>query len=202
MRSNSRSVMQRLLWRKDIMQDNRIGDGASLVRSLGPMNLVFLGVGCIIGAGVYIMTDVAAANYAGTAVVLSFALAGIACSFAALCYAELAAALPFSESAYSYAYAVLGEVFAWMMGWLLLLEYGVSAAGVAVGWSASVTSLLADFNRALPVTLTTPLLQSNWTTRGLEFNSGHGANILAAAGILAIAGWLLLGIRRRHHSMR
>ena len=194
--SRLRSLKLRLLLCKSDIAEAGIIDGPALVRSLGPMNLVLLGVGCIIGAGVYIMSGVAAANYAGPAVVLSFALAGIACTFAALCYAELAAALPVAGSAYTYAYTVLGEIFAWMMGWLLLLEYGVSAAGVAVGWSASVTSLLADFNQALPDSLTTPWLRTQWSTRGLEFSSGNHANLLAAAGILAISGWLLLGIRK------
>jgi basic amino acid/polyamine antiporter, APA family len=103
-----------------------------LQRSLGPVNLILLGVGCIIGAGVYVMTGVAAANYAGPAVVLSFGLAGLACALAALCYAELAAQFPVAGSAYSYTHAILGERFAWAVGWLLLLEYGLSAAGAAI----------------------------------------------------------------------
>jgi APA family basic amino acid/polyamine antiporter len=171
-------------------------EGTGLRQTLGPVNLVLMGVGCIIGAGVYVMTGAAAANYAGPAVVLSFALAGLACTFAALCYSELAAMLPVAGSAYAYAYAVLGEGAAWVMGWLLLLEYGVSSAGVAVGWSASVNSLLRDLQIALPEAVTTPWLQAGQTAHGLALSTGHGVNLLAAIGLLVVAGWLLLGIRR------
>jgi APA family basic amino acid/polyamine antiporter len=190
------SLIHRLLLRKSLAASPVAAEGGGLQRTLGPINLVLLGVGCIIGAGVYVMTGAAAANYAGPAVVLSFALAGLACAFAALCYAELAAMLPVAGSAYSYAYAVLGEVFAWIMGWVLLLEYGVSAAGVAVGWAASVKSLLQDFGVRLPEALTAPLLQAHATSRGLAMTAGHGANALAAFGVLAISAFLLLGVRR------
>ena len=93
-----------------------------LKRSLSAANLVSLGIGCIIGAGIFVMTGQAAAQYAGPAIIISFVLAGLCCAFAALCYAELASMLPVSGSAYSYAYASLGEIFAWVMGWLLLLD--------------------------------------------------------------------------------
>jgi basic amino acid/polyamine antiporter, APA family len=196
MSSKVSAASHRLLLRKNIHQATDSADGPSLRRSLGPVNLVLLGVGCIIGAGVYVMTGTVAANYAGPAVVLSFAVSGLACGFAALCYAELAAVLPVAGSAYAYAYAVLGEVFAWIMGWLLLLEYGVSAAGVAVGWSASVSSFLQDIHLAPPKVLTTSLLQATWAEHGLSFSVGSGANLLAAAGVLGVCGWLLLGIKR------
>jgi basic amino acid/polyamine antiporter, APA family len=169
---------------------------AALQRSLGPVNLVLLGIGCIIGAGVYVMTGVAAANYAGPAVVLSFALAGFACAFAALCYAELSTQFPVSGSAYSYAYGILGQEAAWAVGWLLLLEYGVSAAGVAVGWSASVSSLLQDYDVVLPHALTSASIHASPTPNGRVLSFLGGANVLAAGGVLAIAGWLLLGVRR------
>jgi APA family basic amino acid/polyamine antiporter len=115
MSSKASALQRRLMLRKSIHQAADRADGPSLRRSLGPVNLVLLGVGCIVGAGVYVMTGAVAANYAGPAVVLSFALSGLACGFAALCYAELAAVLPVAGSAYAYAYAVLGEVFAWIM---------------------------------------------------------------------------------------
>lgn len=171
-------------------------DEPTLQRSLGPVSLVLLGMGSIIGAGIDLMTGVAAANYAGPAVVLSFALAGFACAFAALCYAELSTQFPVSGSAYSYAYRILGQKAAWAVGWLLLLEYGVSAAGVAVGWSASVTSLLQDYDVALPHALTSASIHPLPTPNGPVLSFLGGANVLAAGGVLAVAGWLLLGIRR------
>jgi APA family basic amino acid/polyamine antiporter len=117
----------------------------SLKRTLGRWNLVSLGIGCIIGAGIFVITGTAAANHAGPAIIFSFVFAGLACAFAGLCYAELASVLPVSGSAYTYAYVTLGEVFAWIMGWLLVLEYGLAASTVAVGWSGYVTSFLASF---------------------------------------------------------
>ncbi len=101
-----------------------------------------LGIGAVIGAGIFVMTGNAAANHAGPAIVLSFVIAGVACAFAGLCYAEFAAMLPVSGSAYSYSYATLGEVVAWFIGWNLVLEYTFAAATVAVGWSGYFTGLL------------------------------------------------------------
>ena len=94
-----------------------------------------LGIGCIIGAGIFVLTGKAAASYAGPAISLSFVLAGVVCAFVGLCYAELAAMIPVSGSAYTYAYATVGEVVAWIIGWDLILEYAMGAATVAVGWS-------------------------------------------------------------------
>ena len=113
-----------------------------LRRALGPVNLTALGVGAIIGAGIFVLTGTAAAQNAGPAVVLSFALAGVACVFAALCYAEFAALVPVAGSAYTYSYATLGEIFAWIIGWDLILEYAVGAITVAIGWSGYVVSFL------------------------------------------------------------
>ncbi len=127
-----------------------------LKRSLTAANLVSLGIGCIIGAGIFVMTGKAAAQHAGPAIMISFVLAGLCCAFAALCYAELASMLPVSGSAYSYAYASLGEIFAWVMGWLLLLEYGVAASTVAVGWSGYVVSFLRDFGVHIPAVYANP----------------------------------------------
>jgi APA family basic amino acid/polyamine antiporter len=167
-----------------------------LARSLGPLQLVLLGVGCIVGAGVYVMSGVVAANYAGPAVILSFALAALSCGFVALCYAELAGRLPVAGSAYSYTRFALGRGPAWAMGWLLLLEYGASVAGVSAGWAASVTSLLADLHISPPPALTQPTIQARAGSHGLEMSIHPSANLLAAFAVLSLAGWLLLGIRR------
>src|SRR5881296_1706232 len=107
----------------------------SLRRHLGVLNLITLGIGAIIGAGIFVLTGQAAALYAGPAVPLSFILTGIACAFAGLCYAEMASAVPVAGSAYTYSYATMGEFVAWIIGWDLVLEYAAGAATVGVGWS-------------------------------------------------------------------
>ena len=101
--------------------------GKGLTKTLGPFSLIGLGIGCIIGAGIFVLTGKAAASYAGPAISLSFVLSGIACAFVGLCYAELAAMIPASGSAYTYAYATVGEIFAWIIGWDLILEYAMGA---------------------------------------------------------------------------
>lgn len=121
----------------------------TLKRTLGPVNLVSLGVGAIIGAGIFVLTGTAAAQYAGPAIVLSFVLAGIGCVFAGLCYAEFASLIPIAGSAYTYGYATLGEIVAWIIGWDLILEYAFGAATVAAGWSGNIISLLQDFGLPL-----------------------------------------------------
>src|SRR6201990_1897783 len=126
------------------------GEGRGLVRSLGPFSLIGLGIGCIIGAGIFVLTGKAAASYAGPAISLSFVLSGIACAFVGLCYAELAAMIPVSGSAYTYAYATVGEIFAWIIGWDLILEYAMGASTVAVGWSGYFVSLLGSFGVHIP----------------------------------------------------
>ena len=118
----------------------------TLKRSLGAVNLITLGIGAIIGAGIFVLTGTAAANNAGPAVSLSFVLAGITCAFAGLCYAEFASIIPIAGSAYTYGYATLGELVAWIIGWDLCLEYGFGAATVASGWSGYFTALLAQFH--------------------------------------------------------
>ena len=117
----------------------------SLKRALGPTNLITLGIGAIIGTGIFVLTGAAAAQYAGPAIVLSFVVAAIACVFAGLCYAEFASMIPVAGSAYTYGYATLGEIFAWIIGWDLILEYAFGAATVASGWSGYVLSFLGDF---------------------------------------------------------
>src|SRR5881409_2870842 len=134
----------------------------SLRRHLGVLNLITLGIGAIIGAGIFVLTGQAAALYAGPAVPLSFILTGIACAFAGLCYAEMASAVPVAGSAYTYAYATMGEFAAWIIGWDLVLEYAAGAATVGVGWSAHFVSLLGLFNVRIPASLTAPPTQ--WCT--------------------------------------
>jgi len=152
----NRTIAQRMFARKSIAQVQRETQTSELKRSLGKWNLLLLGVGCIIGAGIFVRTGSAAALHAGPAVLLSFVVAGIVCAFAGLCYAELSSTLPVSGSAYTYGYTTLGEFVAWVMGALLLLEYGLAASVVAVGWSGYVVSLLADFGVVIPPQLTGP----------------------------------------------
>src|SRR3954464_5748449 len=149
--------LARILARKSVQQVQRETETSQLKRTLGPWNLVFLGIGCIIGAGIFVRTGNAAALHAGPAVLLSFLVAGVVCALAGLCYAELSSTLPVSGSAYTYSYATIGEFAAWVMGALLLLEYGLAASVVAVGWSGYVVSLLADFGLHIPATLTGPM---------------------------------------------
>ncbi len=115
-----------------------------LRRVLGPVQLTALGVGAIIGAGIFVATGAAAHNVAGPALMLSYVVAGITCIFAALCYAEFASMVPVAGSAYTYAYATLGELFAWIIGWDLVLEYAVGSATVATGWSGYFQSVLGE----------------------------------------------------------
>jgi basic amino acid/polyamine antiporter, APA family len=144
-------------WRtKSIAQVQTEFDRGELKRTLGPIHLVLFGIGCIIGAGIFVRTGTAAAQFAGPAVILSFVVAGIVCAFAGLCYAELASMLPVSGSAYTYAYTTVGEFGAWIMGSLLLLEYALAASVVAVGWSGYCVSLLHDIGLNLPAMLTQP----------------------------------------------
>jgi len=122
----------------------------SLKRALGPVNLITLGIGAIIGAGIFVLTGSAAAQYAGPAIVLSFILAGLGCVFAGLCYSEFASLIPIAGSAYTYGYATLGEIFAWIIGWDLILEYAFGAATVASGWAGYFVSFLQDFGISIP----------------------------------------------------
>jgi basic amino acid/polyamine antiporter, APA family len=131
----------------------------ALKRVLGPLNLVTLGIGAVIGAGIFVITGQVAALYAGPAVPLSMILVGVACGFAGLCYAEMASAVPVAGSAYTYAYATMGEFAAWIIGWDLVLEYAAGAATVGVGWSGHFVSLLGLFGVQIPGSLTAPPTQ-------------------------------------------
>ena len=136
----------------------------TLKRTLGPFNLVTLGIGAIIGAGIFVLTGQAAALHAGPAVPISMALVGVACAFAGLCYAEMASAVPVAGSAYTYSYATMGELIAWIIGWDLVLEYAAGAATVGVGWSGHLVSLLNLFGIHLPANLTNS--PTVWCTTG------------------------------------
>ena len=156
-----------------IMQDPEV-EQHKLKRVLGPWGLISLGIGVIIGAGIFVLSGQAAANYAGPAIVLSFILSAIGCALAGLCYAEFASMIPISGSAYTYAYATLGEFIAWIIGWDLVLEYLFGASTVAVGWSGYVVSFLKDFNINIPAVFSqAPLSYSvtgGWHATGAILN--------------------------------
>ena len=165
----------------------------SLKRTLGAWNLTLLGIGAIIGAGIFVLTGNAAAQYAGPAVVLSMIAAGMACLFAGLCYAEFASMIPIAGSAYTYAYATLGEFVAWIIGWDLMLEYLFGASTVAVGWSGNLTKLLGYFGVTLP---------GQWTNAPFSYSTVDGLaqtgailNIPAFLLILALTTILVIGIK-------
>jgi APA family basic amino acid/polyamine antiporter len=155
---------------------NEISDEKhSLKRTLSRLNLITLGIGAIIGAGIFVLTGQAAAAYAGPAVVLSFIVAGIACAFAGSCYAEFASLIPVAGSAYTYAYATLGEFIAWIIGWDLILEYLFGASTVAVGWSGYIVSFFKDIGIVIPASMSSAPLAFNvatgtWTTTGALIN--------------------------------
>ncbi|WP_251554196.1 amino acid permease [Neobacillus muris] len=135
----------------------------TLKKELGAFDLSMLGIGAIIGTGIFVLTGVAAAEHAGPALILSFVLSGLACVFAALCYAEFASAAPVSGSAYTYSYATFGEIIAWMLGWDLILEYGLASSAVASGWSGYFQGLLAGFGIHFPKALSSAYDPANGT---------------------------------------
>ena len=185
----------------DLQTEARIDQ--SLKRALGPLNLTTLGIGAVIGAGIFVLTGQAAAKYAGPAIVFSFILAGVACAFAGLCYAEFAAMIPISGSAYTYGYATLGEFFAWIIGWDLILEYMFAASTVAVGWSGYVVSFLKDMGVVIPPAFTSApynhiappdagwniwrLFTDGWTSTGAVLNV-PAMIIVALITILLVLG--------------
>lgn len=197
--TQSRGFLARLMLRKSVEQVQQETQSSQLKRTLGPWNLVFLGIGCIIGAGIFVRTGSAAALHAGPAVLISFAVAGIVCALAGLCYAELSSALPVSGSAYTYSYTTIGEFAAWVMGGLLLLEYGLAASVVAVGWSGYVVSLLGDYGIVIPQTLTGPYGHQIMRD-GAAVLGADGApmvtlfNLPAFLICAALAGLLVIGV--------
>jgi APA family basic amino acid/polyamine antiporter len=177
----------------------------SLKRTLGPLNLVTLGIGAIIGAGIFVLTGQAAALHAGPAVPISMVLVGVACAFAGLCYAEMASAVPVAGSAYTYSYATMGELVAWIIGWDLVLEYAAGASTVAVGWSGTFISLLGIFGIHIPADLANSPTQ--WctaanVTAGLAGCAHTGLNLTGAIInlpavliIVLVTAILVIGIR-------
>ncbi len=162
----------------------------SLHRALGPINLTALGVGAIIGTGIFVLTGTVAAQNAGPAVILSFILAGVASVFAALCYSEFASLVPMAGSAYTYGYATLGELFAWIIGWDLILEYAVGAITVAIGWSGYVVSFLHDFGIDVP-----PHLSAARGTELIQLSASVAEGLKAKAGWVALAPGLAAQIQ-------
>src|SRR5947207_12055507 len=158
----------------------------SLKRALGPLNLVTLGIGAIIGAGIFVITGQAAAQFAGPAIIISFVLAGIACAFAGLCYSEFASIIPIAGSAYTYSYATLGELVAWIIGWDLILEYAFGAATVAVGWSGHLRAFLRDIGMNMPAMPT-----SNFVLFGIQVHLKYdyiGFIIIAVITTIRVIG--------------
>jgi APA family basic amino acid/polyamine antiporter len=194
---------------KALMHEAEDEGGSGLKRALGPVNLITLGIGAIIGAGIFVLTGQAAAKHAGPAVALSFVLAGITCAFAGLCYAEFASLIPIAGSAYTYGYATLGELVAWIIGWDLVLEYAFGAATVASGWSGYFTGLLQDWHIYIPPQFTTTsgnvlyFYQGHWQAAaslpgvnltGLPHVTGV-ANLVAFFAILVVTAVLVVGIQ-------
>lgn len=164
-----------------------------LRRTLGPLNLTTLGVGAIIGAGIFVLTGQAAAMYAGPAIVISFIISGLGCAFAGLCYAEFASMIPIAGSAYTYAYATLGEFLAWIIGWDLILEYLFGASTVAVGWSGYVVSFFKDFGITIPAYLASAPI--NYDPHVGWIMTGAIINFPAMFIIAMMTTLLVLGIR-------
>jgi APA family basic amino acid/polyamine antiporter len=165
-----------------------------LRRVLGPVSLSALGIGAIIGAGIFVLTGLAANQFAGPGLVLSFVVAGLGCALAALCYAEFASTVPVAGSAYAYAYATLGELFAWIIGWDLLLEYAVASSTVAHGWSHYFIAFVGLFGIEIP---------SVWSAGPIDYDpvlgewvrTGAILNLPAALIVLAVSAVLVVGIR-------
>ncbi len=165
-------------------------NGLSLTRTLGPWGLTALGIGAVIGGGIFVITGQAAANHAGPAIMLSFVLAAICCAFCAMAYAEFASMVPVSGSAYTYTYATFGELSAWFIGWMLVLEYGVSASAVAVSWTGYFLSLLSHFDIHLPAALVSAPLDAQLRPTGAI------ANVPAAILVLLLTWLCYVGIRK------
>jgi basic amino acid/polyamine antiporter, APA family len=182
-----------LFLRKTVSEIEATAASSTLRREFGPIGLTMLGIGATIGAGVFVLTGTAAANYAGPAVALSFIFAAVACLCAGLCYAELASMIPVSGSAYTYSYVAMGELVAWIIGWNLVLEYLFAVSTVAVGWSGYFSAFLNDLGIVLPPALTTAPITFH-PDGGFSF-SGALINLPALAIVCIMAGILSLGIK-------
>ena len=183
-------MLRQLLATKHPHAAHTEAEGLSLRRTLGPWGLTALGIGAVIGGGIFVITGQAAANHAGPAIMLSFVLAAICCTFCALAYAEFAAMVPVSGSAYTYTYATLGELTAWFIGWMLVLEYGVSASAVAVSWTGYLLSLLEHANIYLPKAFVSAPLDAQLRPTGAI------ANVPAALLVLLLTWLCYVGIRK------
>ena len=161
----------------------------SLRRTIGPFQLVALGVGAIIGAGIFTLTGIAASTKAGPALTVSFVLAAIGCGFAGLCYSEFSTMIPIAGSAYTYSYATMGELLAWIIGWDLILEYAVGAATVSIGWSSTLVALLHQFHLNVPPTFLASPWQQARLTDGTVI---HGVINLPAVFIVVVVSLLLI----------
>jgi len=179
--------------RKSVAQIQSEHEHGELKRTLGALDLTLLGIGCIIGTGIFVLTGQAAAKFAGPGIMISFVITGTLCAFVALCYAELASVLPVSGSAYSYSYASMGEVVAWIMGLLLILEYGLAGSTVAVGWSGYLVSLLKDLNIIIPPELTAAPGEAVKDAAGNVVATGL-VNLPALVAILAVTFLLVRGV--------
>jgi APA family basic amino acid/polyamine antiporter len=169
----------------EALQGDAEGGERRLRRTLSALDLTLLGIGAIIGTGIFVLTGTAAANQAGPGITMSYMMAGLACGFAALCYAEFAAMIPIAGSAYAYAYATLGEIIAWMIGWDLILEYAVGSMTVAIGWSGYFQRILAGFGIPLPA----------WMSAAPGTMEGAVINLPAVVIVLLIMVLLVIGVR-------
>lgn len=183
-----------LFYRKDIDHLLKEAEGHKLKRTLGRTNLVTLGIGAIIGAGIFVLTGEVAANYSGPAIVISFLIAALACACAGLCYAELASMIPIAGSAYTYTYATIGEFFAWVIGWDLIIEYLFAASTVSVGWSGYVVSLLKNFGIVLPPALTNAPVAYDGELHKFIMTDGL-VNLPAVLIVGAITALLVVGVQ-------
>ncbi|MCX2573230.1 amino acid permease [Pedobacter sandarakinus] len=175
-----------------VAEANETGEG-TLKRTLGPINLILIGVGLTLGAGLFSITGLAAANHSGPAVTLSFVIAAIGCGFAALCYAEFASMIPVAGSAYTYSYATMGELFAWIIGWDLVLEYSVGCATVAISWSQYLTKFLSSLGIYLPPQLTLSPFETAKLANGETVNGI--INIPAALVVVLMTAVLIRGTK-------
>lgn len=187
--------MANLTARKSLDDLLKAAHGSELKRTLGPLNLVFLGIGAIIGTGIFVLPGTVAANYTGPAIVISLMIGAFACVCAGLCYAELASMIPIAGSAYAYSYVTLGEFFAWIIGWDLIIEYLFAAATVSVGWSGYVVSFMESAGIHLPVALKSAPISFDAATETFHVVPGGLINLPAVFVIVLVTALLVRGVQ-------